>query len=194
MSSKTIIAVAHHKPGITVQNDLFLPIQVGAELSEFNLGIQRDNEGDNISSLNPYYCEMTAVYYLLKNHLNYDYYGLCHYRRYLTFKSPNILNRLVNLIFFWGSKLLHLWNYQARYSKLYSYPCEEYSLNKEIELFRKEFMKSTDKNPSAFYCSREVSLSTRSIYEHFAIICGFQKVNEIISIVKQDYSEYATAL
>lgn len=194
MSSKIIIAVAHHKPGVTVQDDMFLPIQVGAELSNLDLGIQKDNEGDNISFLNPYYCEMTAVYYLWKNCLNYDYYGLCHYRRYLTFNSPNILNRLFNLSFFWGSKLLHLWYYQARYSKQYSYPCTEDSLNKEIESFRKKILRNTNKNPSAFYCSKEVSLSTRSIYEHFAIICGFQKVDEIISIVKQDYPEYATAL
>lgn len=61
------IAVAHHKDGFSYESDIFLPIQVGKALSQLNLDMQGDDENDNISYLNPYYCELTAIYWLWKN-------------------------------------------------------------------------------------------------------------------------------
>lgn len=80
------IGVACHKPSELPKNELFLPIHVGAALSDRQLGIQRDDEGDNISSKNPQYCELTAQYWLWKN-VKADYYGLCHYRRFMCFNG-----------------------------------------------------------------------------------------------------------
>ncbi len=82
------ILVACHKPAELPHNQLFLPIQVGAALAKHKLLIQPDDEGDNISSKNPTYCELTAQYWAWKN-LNADYYGLCHYRRFLCFRDVN---------------------------------------------------------------------------------------------------------
>ena len=79
------ILVACHKPSELPQNELFLPIQVGAALATRTLPIAQDNTGDNISDKNPTYCELTAQYWAWKN-LQADYYGLCHYRRFLCFK------------------------------------------------------------------------------------------------------------
>lgn len=47
-------------------------------------GVQSDAEGDNIASLNPYYCELTAQYWAWK-HSTAPVVGFCHYRRYLNF-------------------------------------------------------------------------------------------------------------
>lgn len=45
-----------------------------------------DDEGENISSLNPMYCELTTQYWAWKN-VDAPYIGFCHYRRYFDFSS-----------------------------------------------------------------------------------------------------------
>lgn len=85
MNDTIKIIVAHHKPGFVIKDNVYLPIQVGAALSPNKLDMQGDDRGDNISHLNPLFCEMTAVYWAWKNlQEKPDYIGLCHYRRYFT--------------------------------------------------------------------------------------------------------------
>lgn len=59
---------------------MYLPLHVGSACHD-PLPFQRDDEGENISSKNPYFCELTGLYWAWK-HLDADYVGLCHYRRY----------------------------------------------------------------------------------------------------------------
>ena len=80
MGRKVIVLVAAHKPYRMPEDELYLPIQVGAAGKE-SIGFQRDDEGENISDLNPFFCELTAMYWAWKN-LKADYYGLAHYRRH----------------------------------------------------------------------------------------------------------------
>ena len=82
------ILIACHKPTYVPENPLFYPIQVGTALTDRRLEgmTYHDNEGDNISEKNPDYCELTAQYWAWK-HLDCDYYGFFHYRRYLTFRN-----------------------------------------------------------------------------------------------------------
>ncbi len=85
--AKIKILVACHKPAEIVKSDLLIPIHVGAALSGVDMDIQGDNTGDNISARNRSYCEMTGIYWAWKN-LDLDYYGLFHYRRYLSSSEP----------------------------------------------------------------------------------------------------------
>lgn len=63
---------------------LYLPVHVGTALHpEVKLGYQPDNQGDNISSKNGTYNELTAIYWAWKN-LDADAIGLVHYRRLLS--------------------------------------------------------------------------------------------------------------
>lgn len=85
MNAKVLVCC--HKKDICATGEVFLPIQVGKELSSVDLGIDCDNTGDNISSKNPNYCELTGLYWAWKNMKNVDVIGLCHYRRYFDFHN-----------------------------------------------------------------------------------------------------------
>ena len=79
---KIKILVAQHKEAEVFHNEVYIPIHVGKALSKTELGILCDDTGDNISHLNPYFCELTAQYWAWKNMHDVEYIGLCHYRRY----------------------------------------------------------------------------------------------------------------
>ena len=87
------ILVACHKPASIPLDDRFVPIHCGRKISrlseqDLNWMVEHtvgDDTGDNISHLNTYFCELTAIYWAWKNYEelgNPDRIGLCHYRRY----------------------------------------------------------------------------------------------------------------
>jgi len=81
------IFVICHKPSKVLNSKIFRPIQVGAGLAKDHFeGYLHDDSGDNISEKNPYYCELTGMYWVWK-HINADYYGFMHYRRYFSFSE-----------------------------------------------------------------------------------------------------------
>ena len=89
MSSNIKIFVSCHKPCILPKCESFIPIHVGAAISDKKMAMIRDDTGDNISSKNRNYCELTAQYWAWKNY-KADYYGFCHYRRFFSFSKNKI--------------------------------------------------------------------------------------------------------
>ncbi len=68
-----------------IDNPLYVPVRCGAVFDKENpMGIAGDDTGDNISEKRMSFCEFTVQYWAWKN-VQADYYGLCHYRRYLSF-------------------------------------------------------------------------------------------------------------
>ena len=93
------ILVCCHEPSVLPKDSFLVPINGGRALLSSKLEKKQitkeqydwmlentigDDTGDNISNLNPYFCELTAIYWAWKNYSdlgNPDYIGLSHYRR-----------------------------------------------------------------------------------------------------------------
>ena len=94
--AKVWIVVATHKMFEMPKDKMYIPLHVGAEGKKdedgnpIDYGYQKDNTGDNISSLNPQFCELTGLYWAWKN-LKADYLGLVHYRRHFKGKNSEVL-------------------------------------------------------------------------------------------------------
>ncbi|WP_196604818.1 DUF4422 domain-containing protein [Pectinatus haikarae] len=86
------------KPLVSFPNSLpqcVIQIQAGAALTDKRIATVTDDIGDNISSRNRRYSEMTAAYWAWK-HSKADFIGLCHYRRHFVDlgKIVSKLNRI----------------------------------------------------------------------------------------------------
>ena len=85
------VAVATHKKYRMPSDGVYLPLQVGKSAHpESCLGFETDDSGDNISELNPYFSELTGLYWMWKNS-DADIIGLCHYRRYFKGKNGKLI-------------------------------------------------------------------------------------------------------
>ena len=139
------ILICCHKPCELPPNPdgIFLPIQVGAAISDVDLGMQRDDQlngktCDNISAKNKCYCELTALYWAWKNikkiYPDLEYIGLNHYRRYFSFKIKNHFdpavimpeNEIINYKFDKTNleKILEKRNIIVAKRRIYPYPVE----------------------------------------------------------------------
>ena len=77
------IYILTHRKSLIEENSLYTPLQIGADYNE-NIYVLKDNQlKDNISKLNPIYCDVCGIYYIYKNLLKEKYIGICGLRRYL---------------------------------------------------------------------------------------------------------------
>lgn len=85
--------IVSHRLGINaeiVDNPIYLNVRAGAALSDDGHDtLQGDNTGENISGRANSLCEYTPLYWAWKN-IDADYYGLCHYRRYISFAEKDL--------------------------------------------------------------------------------------------------------
>lgn len=78
------IFVMTHKVFESPKDSMYVPLQVGHALKgTLDETYLRDDDGeDTISELNPYFSELTGMYWIWKQCLDTDYVGVCHYRRF----------------------------------------------------------------------------------------------------------------
>jgi hypothetical protein len=79
------IFIATHKQFKSPEEECFQPIHAGKK-GKKDLGYLGDDTGDSISEKNPFFCELTALYWAWKNNES-QYIGLCHYRRYFDIQN-----------------------------------------------------------------------------------------------------------
>lgn len=80
-----------HVPFTPPENPIYIPLQVG-RAAHPDYGYLGDDTGDNISEKNPYYSELTGLYWIWKNRPDADYIGLCHYRRYFLNDAGDLMD------------------------------------------------------------------------------------------------------
>lgn len=95
MGKDVRILVCTHKKWKMPQEDYYLPLHVGKAMTDKDFGYIGDDTGENISSKNKNFCELTGIYWGWKN-LHVTYIGICHYRRYLDFQNCNPVDFLGN--------------------------------------------------------------------------------------------------
>ncbi|MCQ2752487.1 MAG: DUF4422 domain-containing protein, partial [Coriobacteriales bacterium] len=173
------IFVATHKQDIVVpSNSFFKPIQVGAELSDVIFpNMLHDNVGDNISSKNPNYCELTAIYWAWKN-CDSDYYGLFHYRRYFSFAKkqyPTITDKFI-------------FEEVLEPSFLSDEITQKYALDEQT-------MRSVIEDADFIAPQAVLSPGNETVYAQYSISFGhhIEDLERVIYIIENDFPEYAQA-
>lgn len=66
MNNSVKIYTSHHKPSAFLNAAIIKPLHVGKANSCNEIGCPGDDSGDNISFKNPFYCELTAHYWVWK--------------------------------------------------------------------------------------------------------------------------------
>lgn len=80
---------------VVTHKDFYFPFNSSRFFSPLTVGKFKktgwlsDSSGENISHLNKWYCELTAIYNVYKNNKDLDYYGFCHYRRFFNFSKKD---------------------------------------------------------------------------------------------------------
>jgi len=91
------IYVAYHSDFDFMSKPGYIPIHVGSKISSKILPILRDDSAENnISGLNPEFCELTATYWAWKNS-SADIVGINHYRRLFSQKSTDYKSKIYQI-------------------------------------------------------------------------------------------------
>lgn len=175
--SKIKIFSVYHRPYEIFRSDCIEPIQVGCFESDFDLGILKDDTGENISAKNGGYCELTAQYWVWKNYLpshpNVEYVGFCHYRRYMDFWNKNDTYEQSFYNFRYIDK--------ASFASSLFPKCNEQNivtaLSKDADVIL----------PEAYVDERLLA----SILNLYKFSFGGTGINECVEVIKEDYPDWA---
>lgn len=179
------IFVSHRKDmdSKIIDNPLYINVVCGQTFTTPQEGKIGDNTGDNISSKSPYYSEFTVQYWAWKN-VEADYYGLCHYRRYLSF----------------ADKMFPEWNEQrfAFEAKMNQKALRKYGLLNPKQ--QKKEIKRYDLITSVTYEVKNIPNvpKFKNVLEAFAespaLFTTYEHIEQLKKIVKKDYIQYYDCL
>ena len=172
----------YYKPGRIITRDpIYFPIFSGKNGSFKTCTIAGDDTGENISSKNKYYSELTGIYWVWKNTLQ-NITGACHYRRYFTAQPEPFLYQVKRLLYFPVG--LH----KKRHGLIYT---------KNTKLFvpgiisQNEIESLLQKYDAILPQSRKLKYSVET---HFARYHDINDLKLIESIINKKYPDYIKAL
>ncbi len=112
--SSVKVYVFYYKNGSILQTDpIYQPIMAGCVRHGKKSAITGDDTGENISIKNPYFSELTGIYWVWKN-TKQDITGSCHYRRFFTSQPEPLLYKLKRLLYYPAGL------YKKRYGLIYT--------------------------------------------------------------------------
>ena len=173
---KLFVTHTPNRNTMRIDNPLFCNVIAGSDFqkSPVPAGVFKDNVGENISSKNKSYCELTTQYWAWKN-VKADYYGFCHYRRFFSFNPDKLKENE------WGT---------VEYSALNDKVMEELHLN---EKDMRSYIENYD-----FLIAEGIptqKLLAKSVYDHYekAPELHIEDVKILLEIIKEKYPEISDA-
>ena len=192
------ILVAYHKKAPLYSNEVLVPIHVGRavakdkskdgiisdlELEWLKSNMIGDDTGDNISHLNRYFCELTALYWAWKNYdklENPDYIGLCHYRTLFYLNKFTKHKKINGILDYVGLNRETIQKLLQKYSIIVPHPI----LIEELGEKRSTFFKKD---------AEELMLNeVPELYKEFQCFCetGLSYHKNIFLMKREDFFEY----
>ncbi len=175
------VFVFYYKKGSVLALDpIYQPIMSGNSLIGEKTDFLGDDSGDNISSKNRYYSELTGIYWVWKN-TRQNITGTCHYRRYFTAQPEPFLYRLKRLHYFPVGLL------GKRFGLIYT---------KNTKLFVPKIISETEieflfqKYDAILPKARKLKYTVET---HFRKYHDFNDLNLVESIIKEKHPEYLEA-
>ena len=171
----------HYKPGPVVTNDpIYIPVFSGKNNEHESCQIIGDDTGENISSRNNYYSELTGIYWVWKNQ-HADIIGSCHYRRFFTNKKEPISYQIKRLLYY----LVGL--HRKRFGLIYT---SNVKLFERKILNRTEILEILETYDAIFPQRRKFRYSVR---EHYRRYHDLRELDLIEEILREKCPEYLPA-
>lgn len=180
------IFVVYYKPAPLIKTEIFEPIQAGRSVADtpsrqgvftqkqkewLNKSMIGDNTGENISELNRYFAETTALYWIWK-HTDTPFIGMFQYRRFLSLNA----NTHYPMVEFPSTRFLHLGI-------------------KHLQTFAKQFLHSLElekKYILPWFATHDILLSEPlkvNAYKHYKQEHIISDLDKALNIIKQKYPE-----
>jgi hypothetical protein len=175
------VYVFYYKKGtILGLNPIFQPLMSGNAFLNYKTDIKGDDSGENISTKNRYYSELTGIYWVWKNTQN-DITGACHYRRYFTAQPEPFLYKLKRLMYYPAGL------YKKRFGLIYT---KNTNLFVDRVINKQEIISLFEKYDAILPQARKMKYSVKTHYKKYHNI---NDLSLIESILKEKHPEFVEA-
>ncbi len=142
---------------VPVANDLYQPIMAGNALQKDQPVMIGDDSGDSISEKNPYFSELTGIYWVWKNR-KHEITGSCHYRRYFSAREEPFDFKIKRLLYY------PVGLYRKRFGLIYTGNIQRF---RERMLNREEIIEIFQSYDAILPQKRKLNYSVRKHYERY---------------------------
>jgi hypothetical protein len=172
-----IYSFYYKKTTIPIEDDLYCPVMAGNALNPDQTGMRGDDTGISISEKNPWYSELTGIFWVWKN-TKQDFTGCCHYRRYFTARNEPADLKLKRLLYFPAGL------FRKRYGLIYTRNLKRF---KEKILNTKEILEIFQDYDAILPQKRKLNYSVKKHYERYH---NPHDLNILEEILKEKYPSY----